>query len=139
MHQTQALVGSLLAWWSGTTERGRREADRAVVRQVFDPAVAIDRAAARRLSHLRSPQHRAALADAIRRNIALGCARLRLAPPAARLLAGDAERAQRIADRLELADPDPRAVIETERLLESGKPSRERLEWIDRLLSAQAA
>lgn len=139
MHQTQALMGSLLEWLGGTTERRRREADRAVARRVLDPTVAIDGAAARRMGDLRSPQYRAALADAIRRNIALGCARVRIAPPAARLLAADADRAQRIADRLELADPDPRAVIETERLLEAGVPSAERLEWIDRLLSAQAA
>jgi hypothetical protein len=125
----------LLSW---SSDRSRREADRAVARKVVDPTVAIDGAATRRLLALRSPGYRRALADAVRRNIALGYARAKAAPPAARLLAQEADRAERIASALELTDPDPRAVIETERLLEAGRPSAERLAWIDRVLAAGA-
>jgi hypothetical protein len=121
------------------TERGRLEADRAVARRVIDPDAPLTGAAASRLEKLVSPRHRALLARAVRQNVELGATRPRLAPPVARLLARDPEQAGRIAAGLEGADPDPRAVIETERQLAAGIPSAERLAWIARVLNYGAA
>jgi hypothetical protein len=75
------------------------------------------------------------LARVLRRDLELGVARARQAPPVARLLARNADQAALIAARIEHGDPDPRAVIETERLLEAAMPSPERLAWIGRLLA----
>ena len=50
------------------------------------------------------------------------------------VLARDTAQADRIAAGLEAADPDPRAVIETERQLQAARPSPERLAWIARVL-----
>ncbi len=116
------------------TERGRMDAERAIARHVIDPDAPVDGVAATLLDQVRSPHHRAMLAEAVRRNMRLGMARARLAPPVARLLAQDADQAARIAAGLEAPDPDPRAVIETERQLRAGVPSAERLAWIARVL-----
>jgi hypothetical protein len=75
------------------------------------------------------------LARVLRRDLELGVAGTPLAPPVARLLARNADQAAMIAVGLEHGDPDPRAVIETERLLEAAVPSPERLAWIGRLLA----
>ena len=123
MHHTQTVLGSLSTLWSVHTPRGRREADRAVVRWVIDPDAPMGSAAALRLRQLGSRRHRAALARAVRRDTDLGICGERLAPPVSRLLARNR------------ADADLRAVIETERLLEAGAPSQERLSWITRLLT----
>ena len=114
---------ALRSGWEVRTDRGRREADRAVMRRVIDPDAPIDGRAAMRLAKLRS-----------QRNLELGTARSPLAPPVARLLAGNADQAALIASGLEDGDPDPRAVIETERLLEAPVPAPERLAWIVRLV-----
>jgi hypothetical protein len=116
------------------SERSRLEADRAIANHVVDPDAPLSAAARSRLEKLLEPCHRALLAHAVRRNAELGVTQPRLAPPIARLLAGDAARADRIASGLESSDPDPRAVIETERQLQAGIPSAERLAWIERLL-----
>jgi hypothetical protein len=50
------------------------------------------------------------------------------------LLAENCAVADRIAAGLERPDADPRAIIETERLLEAAAPTRERLAWIVRVL-----
>ena len=134
MHHAQALLGSLSTRWSVHTPRGRRDADRAVTRWVIDPDAPIGYAAALRLRQLGSNRHRSALARAVRRDTDLGISGERLAPPVARLLARNCDDADRIADGLERPDADLRAVIETERLLEAGVPSQERLTWIARLL-----
>jgi hypothetical protein len=136
MHHTQTVLGSLSTRWSVHTPRGRREADRAVVRWVIDPDAPIGSAAALRLRQLGSRRHRAALARAVRRDTDLGISGERLAPPVSRLLARNRADADRIAEGLERPDADLRAVIETERLLEAGAPSQERLTWITRLLNA---
>lgn len=116
------------------TERGRLEAERAIANRVVDPAAPLPPAAATRLEKLLAPCHRALLAHAVRRNAELGVTQPRIAPPIARLLARDAAQADRIAAGLEASDPDPRAVIETERQLQAGIPSAERLAWIARVL-----
>jgi hypothetical protein len=116
------------------TERGRLEAERAIANHVVDPDAPLPEAAASRLETLLAPCHRALLARAVRRNTELGATKPRLAPPVARLLARDAGLADRIAAGLEAPDPDPRAVIETERQLQAGLPSAERLAWIGRVL-----
>jgi hypothetical protein len=116
------------------TERGRLEAEHAIANHVLDPAAPLPPAAASRLEKLLEPCHRAFLARAVRRNAELGVTQPRFAPPIARLLARDAAQADRIAAGLEAADPDPRAVIETERQLQAGVPSAERLAWIARVL-----
>jgi hypothetical protein len=134
MHHAQTLFGSLSTRWSVCTPRGRRDADRAVVRWVIDPDAPIGRAAALRLRQLGSERHRAALARAVRRDTDLGISGERLAPPVARLLAENCAEADRIAAGLERPDADPRAIIETERLLEAAAPTRERLAWIERVL-----
>jgi hypothetical protein len=125
--------------WEAHTDRGRREADRAVMRRVIDPDAPLDRRAHARLEKLRSATHRATLARVLRQNLELGAARSRLAPPVARLLARNPTDATLIATGLEEGDPDPRAVIETERLLEAAVPSPERLAWIVRLLAPSRA
>ena len=125
---------ALRAGWEVRTDRGRREADRAVMRRVIDPDAPIDGRAAMRLAKLRSQRYRSTLARILRENLALGAARSPLAPPVARLLAGNADQATLIASGLEHGDPDPQAVIETERLLEAPVPSSERLAWIVRLV-----
>ncbi len=135
MHHAQAVLGSLSARWSVHTPRGRRDAERAVVRWVIDPDAPIGSAAALRLRQLASRRHRAALARAVRRATDLGIRGERLAPPVSRLLARNRADADRIAAALEDPDADLRAVIETERLLEAGAPSQERLTWIARLLA----
>jgi hypothetical protein len=134
MHHAQTVLNSLSTRWSVHTPRGRREADRAVVRWVVDPDAPIGQAAAMRLRQLDSKRHRAALARAVRRDTDLGINGERLAPPVARLLARNCDDADRIAAGLEQPDADLRAVIETERLLEAGAPSQERLAWIARVL-----
>jgi hypothetical protein len=134
MHHAQTVLSSLSTRWSVHTPRGRRDADRAVVRWVVDPDAPIGHAAALRLRQLDSKRHRAALARAVRRDTDLGISGERLAPPVARLLARNCDDADRIAAGLERPDADLRAVIETERLLEAGAPSQERLAWIARLL-----
>ena len=134
MHHAQTVLGSLSTRWSVFTPRGRRDADRAVVRWVIDPGAPIGRAAAMRLRQLDSKRHRAALARAVRRDTDLGISGERLAPPVARLLARNCDDADRIAAGLERPDADLRAVIETERLLEAAAPSPERLAWIARVL-----
>lgn len=121
------------------TERARLEADRAIANHVVDPGAPLPPAARTRLEKLLAPCHRAVLARTVRENAELGMTRARLAPPIARLLARDAAQADRIAAGLEAADPDPRAVIETERQLQAGIPSAERLVWIARLLDHGAA
>jgi len=136
MHHTQTVLGSLSTLWSVHTPRGRREADRAVVRWVIDPDAPMGSAAALRLRQLGSRRHRAALARAVRRDTDLGICGERLAPPVSRLLARNRADADRIAEGLERPDADLRAVIETERLLEAGAPSQERLVWITRLFNA---
>lgn len=120
------------------TERGRLEADRAIANHVVDPAAPLPAVTASRLEKLLEPCHRALLARSVRRNAELGATRPRVAPPIARLLARDTAQARRIAAGLEAADPDPRAVIETERQLQAGIPSPERLAWIARLLDSSA-
>lgn len=135
MHHAQTVLGSLSTRWSVRTPGGRREADRAVVRWVIDPDAPIGSAAALRLRQLASRSHRAALARAVRRDTDLGISGVRLAPPVSRLLARNRADADRIAAGLERPDADLRAVIETERLLEAGAPSQERLTWIARLLT----
>ena len=125
--------------WEAHTDRGRREADRAVMRRVIDPDAPIDRHATARLEKLRSRGYRAALARVLRQNLELGAKRSPVAPPVARLLAGNPDDASLIAAGLEQGDPDPRAVIETERLLEAAVPSPERLDWIVRLLAPSRA
>jgi hypothetical protein len=136
MHHGQTLFGSLSTRWSVHTPRGRNDADRAVTRWVIDPDAPIGRTAALRLRQLGSKRHRAALARAVRRDTDLGISGERLAPPVARLLARNRAAADRIAAGLERPNADLRAVIETERLLEAGAPSQERLAWITRLLNA---
>jgi hypothetical protein len=121
--------------WETRTDRGRREADRAVMRRVIDPDAPMDGRAAVRLTKLRSQRYRSTLARVVRENLELGAARSPMAPPIARLLAGNADQAALIASGLEHGDPDPRAVIETERLLEAPVPSPERLAWIVRLVT----
>jgi integrase len=125
--------------WEAHTDRGRREADRAVMRRVIDPDAPIDRRAHDRLQKLRSAAHRGTLARVLRQNLELGMRRNPLAPPVARLLARNPGDATLIATGLEDGDPDPRAVIETERLLEAPVPSPERLAWIVRLLAPSRA
>jgi hypothetical protein len=117
------------------TDRARREADRAVMRRVIDPDAPIDGRAAVRLTKLRSQRYRSTLARIVRENLELGAARSPIAPPVSRLLARNADKAALIAAGLEHGDPDPRAVIETERLLEAPVPSPERLAWIARLVA----
>ncbi|HXD68284.1 MAG TPA: hypothetical protein VN615_00370 [Gaiellales bacterium] len=125
--------------WDAHTDRGRREADRAVMRRVIDPDAPIDRRATARLEKLRSRAHRTMLARVLRQNLELGAKRSPLAPPVARLLARNPSDASLIASGLEQGDPDPRVVIETERLLEAPVPSPERLDWIVRLLAPSRA
>jgi hypothetical protein len=125
--------------WEAHTDRGRREADRAVMRRVIDPDAPIDRHATARLEKLRSRGYRAAVARVLRQNLELGAKRSPLAPPVARLLARNPGDASLIATGIEQGDPDPRAVIETERLLEAAVPSPERLDWIVRLLAPSRA
>jgi hypothetical protein len=125
--------------WEAHTDRGRREADRAVMRRVIDPDAPIDRRATARLEKLRSRAHRTMLARVLRQNLELGAKRSPLAPPVARLLARNPGDTSLIATGLEHGDPDPRAVIETERLLEAPVPSPERLDWILRLLAPSRA
>jgi len=125
--------------WDAHTDRGRRQADRAVMRRVIDPDAPIDRRASARLEKLRSRAHRTMLARVLRQNLELGAKRSPLAPPVARLLARNPGDASLIATGLEQGDPDPRAVIETERLLEAPLPSPERLDWILRLLAPSRA
>ena len=125
--------------WEAHTDRGRRQADRAVMRRVIDPDAPIDRRASARLEKLRSRAHRTMLARVLRQNLELGAKRSPLAPPVARLLARNPGDASLIATGLEQGDPDPRAVIETERLLEAPLPSPERLDWILRLLAPSPA
>jgi hypothetical protein len=125
--------------WEAHTDRGRREADRAVMRRVIDPDAPIDRRAHARLEKLRSAARRGTLARVLRQNLELGVKRNPLAPPVARLLARNPGDATLIAAELEDGDPDPRAVIETERLLEAPVPSQERLAWIVRLLAPSRA
>jgi len=125
--------------WDAHTDRGRRQADRAVMRRVIDPDAPIDRRASARLEKLRSRAHRTMLARVLRQNLELGAKRSPLAPPVARLLARNPGEASLIAAGLEQGDPDPRAVIETERLLEAPLPSPERLDWILRLLAPSRA
>jgi len=125
--------------WEAHTDRGRRQADRAVMRRVIDPDAPIDRRASARLEKLRSRAHRTMLARVLRQNLELGAKRSPLAPPVARLLARNPGEASLIAAGLEQGDPDPRAVIETERLLEAPLPSPERLDWILRLLAPSRA
>jgi hypothetical protein len=116
------------------TERARLEADRAIANHVLDPDARLPAMAQSRLEKLLDPCHRAFLARTLRRDAELGVKQPRFAPPIARLLARNAGQADRIAAGLEAADPDPRAVIETERQLEAAMPSAERLAWIERLL-----
>jgi len=125
--------------WQAHTDRGRREADRAVMRRVIDPDAPLDNRARARLEKLHSAPYRATLARVLRQNLELGAARSRLAPPVARLLARNPADATLIAAGLEDGDPEPRAVIETERLLEAPVPSPERLAWIVRLLAPSRA
>jgi len=125
--------------WEAHTDRGRRQADRAVMRRTIDPDAPIDRRASARLEKLRSRAHRTMLARVLRQNLELGAKRSPLAPPVARLLARNPGEASLIAAGLEQGDPDPRAVIETERLLEAPRPSPERLDWILRLLAPSRA
>jgi len=125
--------------WEAHTDRGRRQADRAVMRRTIDPDAPIDRRASARLEKLRSRAHRTMLARVLRQNLELGAKRSPLAPPVARLLARNPGDASLIATGLEQGDPDPRAVIETERLLEAPLPSPERLDWILRLLAPSRA
>lgn len=135
MHTANAWLALRNFDWESHTDRGRREADRAVMRRVIDPDAPIDRRARARLDKLCSAAHRATLARVLRQNLELGAARSPLAPPVARLLARNPGDATLIAAGLEGGDPDPRAVIETERLLEAPVPSPERLAWIVRLLA----
>ena len=116
------------------SERARLEADRAIANHMIDPAAPLPPAARSRLEKLLDPCHRAFLARTVRRDAELGMTQPRFAPPIARLLARDTAQAGRIAAGLEAADPDPRAVIETERQLQAGMPSAERLAWIERVL-----
>ena len=125
--------------WEAHTDRGRRQADRAVMRRVIDPDAPIDGRARARLEKLRSAAYRATLARVLRQNLELGADRNPLAPPVARLLARNPADATLIAAGLEDGEPDPRAVIETERLLEAPVPSQERLSWIVRLLAPSRA
>jgi hypothetical protein len=135
MHNAQTWLALRRLEWEARSDRGRREADRAVMRHVIDPDAPIDGRAAVRLAKLRSQRYRSTLARILRENLELGAARSPLAPPVARLLAGNADQAALVASGLEHGDPDPRAVIETERLLEAPVPSPERLAWITRLVS----
>ncbi len=116
------------------TTRGRLEAERAIANHAIDPDTPLPAAARSRLEQLLQPCHRAVLAHAVRRNAELGATLPRVAPPIARVLARDTAQADRIAAGLEAADPDPRAVIETERQLQAARPSPERLAWIARVL-----
>jgi hypothetical protein len=136
MHNAQSWLALRGRDLGAYTERGRREADRAVMRRVIDPDAPLDERAARRLQKLTSQRYRSMLSRMLRRDLELGVARAPLAPPVARLLARNADQAAIIAAGLEHGDPDPRAVIETERLLEAAVPSPERLAWIGRLLAA---
>jgi hypothetical protein len=135
MHHAQAVLGTFATLKATHTPKGRREADRAVVRWVLDPDAPMGRTAVARLQQLLSERHRSALARAVRRDTDLGLEGERLAPPVARLLAQNCDDADRIAAGLERPDVDPRAVIETERLLEAAAPTRERLAWITRVLA----
>lgn len=139
MHTANAWLALRNFDWEAHTDRGRREADRAVMRRVIDPDAPIDRRAHARLEKLRSVPYRATLARVLRHNLELGVKRNPLAPPVARLLARNPADATLIAAGLEDGDPDPRAVIETERLLEAPVPSPERLAWIVRLLAPSRA
>ncbi len=139
MHTANAWLALRNFDWEAHTDRGRRDADRAVMRRVIDPDAPIDRRARARLDTLRSTGHRATLARVLRQNLELGAARNPLAPPVARLLARNPADATLVAAGLEDGDPDPRAVIETERLLEAPVPSPERLAWIVRLLAPSRA
>ena len=136
MHNAQSWLALRPLDLGAYTEGGRREADRAVMRRVIDPDAPLDERAARRLQRLTSQRYRSTLARVLRRDLELGVARAPLAPPVARLLARNADQAAISAAGLEHGDPDPRAVIETERLLEAAVPSPERLAWIGRLLAA---
>jgi hypothetical protein len=135
MHHAQAVLGTFATLRATHTPKGRREADRAVVRWVLDPDAPMGSTAVARLQQLLSERHRSALARAVRRDTDLGLEGERLAPPVARLLAQNCDDADRIAAGLERPDVDPRAVIETERLLEAAAPTRERLAWITRVLA----
>jgi hypothetical protein len=135
MHHAQAVFGTFATFRATHTPKGRREADRAVVRWVLDPEAPLGRTAVARLQQLLSERHRSALARAVRRDTDLGLEGERLAPPVARLLAQNCDDADRIAAGLERPDVDPRAVIETERLLEAAAPTHERLAWIARVLA----
>jgi hypothetical protein len=92
----------------------------------------------RRAAAPTSERYRAGLARAIRRDIALERAQVRGRPPIARVLAEDAEVAERIARRLERARVDPRIVVEVRRLLEDGCPSRDRLRRVAFLVERDA-
>jgi hypothetical protein len=139
MHSASTWLALRNFDWEAHTDRGRREADRAVMRRVIDPDAPIDRRASARLEKLRSRAYRTTLARILRQNLELGAKRSPIAPPVARLLARNAGEATLIAAGLEHGDPDPRAVIETERLLEAPVPSPERLAWIVRLLAPSRA
>jgi hypothetical protein len=139
MHTANAWLALRNFDWEAHTDRGRREADRAVMRRVIDPDAPIDRRGHARLEKLHSLGYRATLARLLRQNLELGAQRNPLAPPIARLLARNPADATLIAAGLEDGDPDPRAVIETERLLEAPVPSQERLAWIVRLLAPSRA
>jgi hypothetical protein len=121
------------------SERARLEADRAIANHVVDPDAPLPPAARSRLEKLLDPCHRAFLARTVRRDAELGATQPRFAPPIARLLARDTVQANRIAAGLEAAEPDPRAVIETERQLQAAMPSAERLAWIARVLDYGSA
>jgi hypothetical protein len=139
MHSANTWLALRNFDWDAHTDRGRRESDRAVMRRVIDPDAPIDRRASARLEKLRSRGYRTTLARILRHNLELGAKRSPLAPPVARLLARNPGDASLIAAGLEQGDPDPRAVIETERLLEAPVPSPERLDWILRLLAPSRA
>jgi len=139
MHTANAWLALRNFDWDAHTDHRRREADHAVMRRVIDPDAPIDRRANARLDKLRSRAYRTTLARILRQNLELGAKRSPLAPPVARLLARNPADATRIAAGLEQGEPDPRAVIETERLLEAPVPSPERLDWILRLLAPSRA
>jgi hypothetical protein len=139
MHTANAWLALRNFDWEAHTDHGRREADRAVMRRVIDPDAPIDGRARARLEKLRSRAHRTTLARVLRQNLELGVQRTPFAPPVSRLLARNPADATLIAAGLESRNPDPRAVIETERLLEAAVPSPERMAWIVRLLAPSRA
>lgn len=141
-HQAAALV-ALAAVAPAAVATGTLGRTAAVVLAAVAAAAAAAEAGGALALHRRavapaSAAYRRGLARAIRRDIALERACVRNRPPVARILAEDADAAERIARRLERSRLDPNVVAEVRRLLEDGRPSRDRLRRIAFLVERDA-